>query len=79
MARRSPLPDSVLFERGGRSQVWVIDPQRLTVVSRAVQVLAREGGWVTIGDGLESGELVVIAGVNSLVAGQAVTLDEEAR
>ncbi|MNY81179.1 hypothetical protein D3C86_2226050 [compost metagenome] len=57
----------------------MIDPQRLTVVSRAVQVLAREGGWVTIGDGLESGELVVIAGVNSLVAGQAVTLDEEAR
>ena len=79
VARRSLLPASVLFECGGRSQVWVIDPQRLTVVSRAVQVLARDGGWVTIGDGLGPGELVVTAGVNSLVAGQAVTLDEEAR
>lgn len=79
VARRSLLPASALFERAGSSQVWVIDPERLTVAPRAVQVLAREGGRVIIGDGLAPGERVVAAGVNSLVAGQAVTLAEEAR
>ncbi|MDT4845099.1 Multidrug resistance protein MdtA [compost metagenome] len=79
VARRSLLPASALFERAGKDQVWVIDPERLTVAPRAVQVLAREGGRVTIGEGLEPGERVVAAGVNSLEAGQAVTLDEEAR
>ncbi|TWI57364.1 RND family efflux transporter MFP subunit [Pseudomonas duriflava] len=73
--QRSELPSSALFERDGKSQVWIIDPASQTVSLREVQVLARGEGRVTIGEGLQAGERVVTAGVHSLTPGQNVKMD----
>jgi RND family efflux transporter MFP subunit len=73
------LPASVLIEQGnanaGHAQVWVIEPKSLAVTQRTVQVLARNGDQVVIGDGVQDGDWVVRAGVNSLKPGQVVKLD----
>lgn len=76
---RSRLPAAALWLQDGQAQVWVIDPQTLTVSPRAVQLLSRSEREVVIGTGLAGGERVVVAGVNSLVDGQTVKLDEGAR
>ncbi|MEN0108762.1 MAG: efflux RND transporter periplasmic adaptor subunit [Pseudomonas sp.] len=75
----STLPASVLLAQdradSPQQQVWVIDPDSLAVSQRSVQVLARQGDTVVIGAGLQDGDKVVRAGVNSLKAGQIVKLD----
>lgn len=76
---RSVLPASVLLERDGKTQVWVIDAKQSSVALREVQVLSRDERQVVIGRGLVDGDRVVRAGVNSLEPGQKIKLDEDAR
>jgi len=71
------LPASAVFEKDGKDQVWVVDPASTTVGVRAVEVGDRVNGGRIIRSGLASGDIVVTAGVNSLVEGQAVRLLEE--
>ena len=69
------LPETALFEEGGRSAVWVVDPAERAVRRRAVTVRPRDaGGPVIVTDGLSRGDIVVIAGVHSLSEGQRVRL-----
>ncbi|RCG93136.1 efflux transporter, RND family, MFP subunit [Pseudomonas aeruginosa] len=63
---RSVLPASVLLERDGKTQVWVVDGKQSSVALREVQVLSRDERQVVIGQGLADGDRVVRAGVNSL-------------
>ena len=68
------VPASALAETDGRPAVWVVDPQSQTVSLRDVEVLRYDPATVVISKGLETGELVVTAGVQTLHPGQKVRL-----
>ena len=70
------LPATALKETDGKTSVWVIDPEKLTVQERSVTVSERGSGVVTVTAGLSKGERVVTAGAYSLTPGQAVQVDE---
>ncbi len=76
---RSELPLSALLERDGKHQVWVIDPASKTVATRDVTLIGRTDETFVLSAGVESGERVVTAGVNSLKPGQKVAFDEDAQ
>ncbi|CAM3819927.1 Nodulation protein NolF [Pseudomonas reidholzensis] len=75
---RSELPRTALLERDGKTQVWVVDPQQKTVTARDVTLIERTDNSIVLASGVQPGERVVTAGVNSLKPGQQVTFDEEA-
>ncbi len=54
--------------------MWVVDPQSKTVSLRSVEVLRYDPATVEISQGLETGEFVVTAGVQTLRPGQKVRL-----
>ena len=68
------VPSASILERDSKSVVWIADPATQTVASRAVETAPGANGKTSITSGVADGELVVIAGVNSLVEGQAVAL-----
>jgi membrane fusion protein, multidrug efflux system len=68
------VPASVLTEANGRPAVWVVDPQSQTVSLRNVDVLRYDPATVIVSQGLETGEIVVTAGVQTLRPGQQVRL-----
>jgi membrane fusion protein, multidrug efflux system len=68
------VPASALTEANGRPAVWVVDPQSKTVSLREVDVLRYDPATVVISQGLETGDLVVTAGVQILRPGQKVQL-----
>jgi RND family efflux transporter MFP subunit len=68
------VPASALTQADGRPAVWVVDPQSQTVSLRNVDVLRYDPASVVISQGLETGELVVTAGVQTLHPGQKVRL-----
>jgi RND family efflux transporter MFP subunit len=76
------LPPSALLEEGDRHAVWVVSADGKTVTRRDVVVAANpdraEAGRITITDGLQPGDRVVVAGVHALKEGQAVRLTDGA-
>ena len=68
------IPASALTETNGRPAVWVVDPQSKTVSLREVDILRHDPATVVISQGLEAGDLVVTAGVQTLRPGQKVQL-----
>ena len=68
------VPASALTEANGRPAVWVVDPQSQTVSLRNVEIFRHDSASVVISQGLEIGELVVTAGVQTLHPGQKVRL-----
>jgi len=68
------LPGSALFERDGKPAVWVVDPKSSTVSLRAISVGRYTGDEVLVSGGVSKGEIVVTAGVQKLISGQAVRL-----
>ncbi len=66
------LPLSAILERGGKSQVWVLDPAAMTVRAQPVQIGGADGNTVVIAGGLKPGQEVVTAGVHVLTDGQKV-------
>jgi membrane fusion protein, multidrug efflux system len=68
------LPASALTEFDRRPAVWVVDPAKLTVALRSVDVLRHNPATVAIASGLTPGEIVVTAGVQALHPGQKVRL-----
>ena len=66
------IPASALTEADGHSAVWVVDPHSQTVTLRSVDVLRYDPATVVISRGLETGDLVVTAGVQTLRPGQKV-------
>jgi RND family efflux transporter MFP subunit len=75
-----PAPSGVEVPAGALTQanespaVWVVDPQSKTVSLRNVDVLRHDPATVVISQGLEMGEIVVTAGVQTLHPGQKVRL-----
>jgi len=68
------VPASALTEANGRPAVWVVDRQTQTVSLRPVNGLRYDPGKVGIAQGLQTGEIVVTAGVQTLRPGQKVRL-----
>lgn len=62
-----PVPiEAVFTSPEGGSRLWVVDPETLTVSSRAVEIETLEGGQALVTAGLEGGEEIVTAGVHFL-------------
>jgi membrane fusion protein, multidrug efflux system len=68
------LPLSALFEQQGRTHVWLLDTQAMTVGAQAVQVVGAEGNFALVAAGVSAGQTLVSAGVHTLMAGQKVAL-----
>jgi len=66
------LPLTALKEEQGRSIVWLVDRQSMTVRAQAVQVAGADGNDAVITGGLQPGQVVVTAGVHVLNPGQTV-------
>jgi membrane fusion protein, multidrug efflux system len=66
------VPASALTEADGHPAVWVVDPQNQSVSLRNVEVLRHDPATVVISEGLETGEVVVTAGAQTLRPGQKV-------
>ena len=77
IAPRLRLPLSALQEVDGKTQVWVVDTASKTVNPKPVQVLVRSTDSVWLAGGIQAGERVVTAGVNSLKPGQNIKIDKE--
>ncbi|WP_122693198.1 efflux RND transporter periplasmic adaptor subunit [Pseudomonas viridiflava] len=76
---RIELPLTALQEADGKTRIWVIDTQNKTVNPRDVSVVSRGDNSVVLAGGVQNGERVVSAGVNSLKPGQSVKLDEDSQ
>lgn len=68
------LPGSALFDKGGKPAVWIFQPATGSVVLKPVVVARYETDRVVLSEGIEKGEIVVVAGVNRLREGQKVRL-----
>jgi RND family efflux transporter MFP subunit len=68
------IPSSALTRFDGRPAVWIVDPAQRTVAIRNVDVLRFDQANVAVSQGLDTGEIVVTAGVQALHPGQKVRL-----
>jgi RND family efflux transporter MFP subunit len=68
------IPASALTRADGQPAVWLVDPTSETVTLRNIEVLRHDPTGVMVGQGLESGDIVVTAGVQALRPGQQVRL-----
>lgn len=68
------IPATALTRSERQPAVWVVDPVKNTVSLRNVDVLSFDPASVTISQGLDTGEIVVTAGVQALHPGQSVRL-----
>jgi membrane fusion protein, multidrug efflux system len=66
------LPASALTATNKNPAVWVVDPDKMTVALKPVEVLRFNPGTVVLSGGLDGGEIVVTAGVQALHPGQKV-------
>ena len=68
------IPASALTESNRQPAVWIVDPKGLTVSLRNVELLRHDPGTVVIAQGLDTGDIVVTAGIQALHPGQKVRL-----
>ena len=70
------IPASALTAANQRPAVWVLDPADNTVSLRNIEVLRYDLARVAVAEGLQPGDIVVTAGVQTLRPGQQVRLLE---
>jgi membrane fusion protein, multidrug efflux system len=68
------IPATALTNFNNRPGVWIVDPTNRTVSMRNVDVLRFDPATVAVSGGLDTGEVVVTAGVQALHSGQKVRL-----
>jgi RND family efflux transporter MFP subunit len=68
------IPASALTESNRQPAVWIVDPKHSTVSLRNVELLRHDPGTVVIAQGLDTGDIVVTAGIQALHPGQKVRL-----
>ncbi len=66
------VPLSAIFQRGTQPAVWVVDKATGAVELRAVTVARWRNDTAAIASGVKDGELIAVAGVHKLEAGQKV-------
>ena len=72
-AKNMALPTSAVRQEGGKTAVWVVDPNSMTVKSQAIEVSGIQDNMVVVSSGLQPGQQVVTAGVHVLSEGQKVS------
>ncbi|MDO8375649.1 MAG: efflux RND transporter periplasmic adaptor subunit, partial [Aquabacterium sp.] len=65
-------PMAAVFELGGQSTVWLVDPTTMTVRPQPIAVAGADGNLVVVAGGLAPAQVVVTAGVHALTPGQKV-------
>lgn len=73
------VPAAAMTSEDGVPAVYLLEPGSKTIQRRKVTVARIEDGRVFIGAGLDSGQLVVTAGVTKLRPGQLVALSDAER
>jgi RND family efflux transporter MFP subunit len=68
------VPSTALAERNGKRVVWIVDPGTLTVSARDIELLNNDPVSAVVLKGLDPGDVVVTAGVRSLLPGQKIRL-----
>jgi len=68
------IPAAALTRFNQQPAVWIVDPSSLTVSPRNVEVLRYDPATVAVSQGLDTGEIVVTAGVQALHPGQKIRL-----
>jgi RND family efflux transporter MFP subunit len=68
------IPATALTKINQRPAVWIVDPSTKAVSIRNVDVLRFDQARVVISQGLDTGEIVVTAGVQALHPGQKIRL-----
>jgi membrane fusion protein, multidrug efflux system len=68
------IPASALTALDRRPAVWIVDPAKLTVSLRNVDILRQNPATVAISEGLDTGDIVVTAGTQALHPGQKTRL-----
>lgn len=68
------IPSSALTNINNQPAVWIVDPANRTVATRNVDILRFDQATVAVSGGLDTGEVVVTAGVQALLPGQKVRL-----
>jgi RND family efflux transporter MFP subunit len=68
------IPATALTRVNQQPAVWIVDPKSRTVSIRNVDVLRFEQAQVVVSQGLDTGEIVVTAGVQALHPGQKIRL-----
>lgn len=66
------IPASALTKADRQPAVWIVDPSSLTVSLRNVDVARFDPATVTVSQGLDTGEIIVTAGVQALHPGQKI-------
>jgi membrane fusion protein, multidrug efflux system len=68
------IPASALTKINQQPAVWIVDPASKTVSIRNIDVLRYGQADVVVSRGLDTGEIIVTAGVQALHPGQKVRL-----
>jgi len=68
------IPATALTTSEQNPAVWVVDPATSTVALRNVDIVRHDPATVVVSQGLDTGEIVVTAGVQALHPGQKVRL-----
>ena len=68
------IPSTALTKMNQQPAVWIVDPSTSTVSIRNVDVLRFDEAQAIISQGLDSGEVIVTAGVQALHPGQTVRM-----
>ena len=68
------IPATALTKFNRQPAVWIVDPSSRTVSMRNVDVLRFDQATVAVSQGLDTGEIVVTAGVQALHPGQKIRL-----
>ena len=71
------IPPTALVQTGSQPQVWIVGEDG-TVHLTSVTVARYDTDAVLVSEGIKDGDLVVIAGVNSLAEGQVVKVEKVA-
>jgi RND family efflux transporter MFP subunit len=66
------LPSTALTQWNGRPAVWVVDTATETVDLRPMEIARHHSSSVIVAQGVQDGDIVVVAGVHALRPGQKV-------
>jgi RND family efflux transporter MFP subunit len=66
------VPLSAIFQRGTQPAVWVVDKESGTVTLRPVTIARWRDDTAAIAAGVKDGDMIAVAGVHKLEAGQKV-------
>jgi RND family efflux transporter MFP subunit len=68
------IPPSAVVRTERQAAVWLVDPKTGTVSSRAIEIRSSDPTRVEVASGLDTGDVIVTAGVQALRPGQKVSL-----